>query len=222
MVKWSIILVQFMLLLLCLLPASAVAKEADMHKIIIDAGHGGIDSGAVAQNGTEESSLNLTVAQRLAQLFHFCGKQTVLTRRSDADLSSADAETIREKKVSDTKNRVALINDIPHAHLISIHQNSLPGYPKVRGAQVFYNSVLPANDIALSIQDALNQTHNGPNPKNTKAISQDIYLMQHSTCPGILVECGFLSNPQETADLQTITYQNQLVLAIASGYLKYE
>ena len=102
--------------------------------VIIDAGHGGEDGGAVAGDGTVESQLNLAIALRLEELLRFVGVQTEMTRREDVSIYSDGAETLRQKKVSDLKNRVELVNGTEHGLLLSIHQNSLPSSPRTHGA----------------------------------------------------------------------------------------
>ena len=111
--------------------------------IVLDAGHGGEDGGAVSRDGVAESSVNLAITRKLRDVFLFLGRDTVLTREGEEAIYSPDCVTLREKKVSDLKNRVALINQQSGAVLISIHQNSMPDHPSVHGAQVFYNAVSP-------------------------------------------------------------------------------
>ena len=187
--------------------------------VVIDAGHGGADGGAVSADGTIESSLNLQISLRLNDLLRLLGQQTEMTRREDISIHSEDADTLHEKKVSDLKNRVALVNGLDRAVLISIHQNKLPSSPKVHGAQAFYNHVDGSAAIAKSIQTSLNQSINRSNPKSEKKISPKIYLMKNVTAPAVLVECGFLSNPAETDQLKDGQYQLRLAAAIAAGYL---
>lgn len=208
----------------CSLPYRAAfsAQNTALQPLVIDAGHGGADGGAVSADGrVAESAINLQIARRLALLFSFCGHPVILTRSDENDLSSPEAATIREQKVSDLKNRVETINGSSAAALISIHQNSLPGYPKVHGAQVFYNTVPNSERMAQSTQNALNQTINPGNEKVCKAIDPGIYLMKEVRCPAILVECGFLSNNSETSLLCTEAHQIKLSLAITAGYLQY-
>ncbi|NLU23524.1 MAG: N-acetylmuramoyl-L-alanine amidase [Clostridiales bacterium] len=195
------------------------AKTADTYPVvIIDAGHGGEDGGAVSDNGVAESHINLAVAQKLQETLSFLGCRTVMTRTEDKGTYSDDAASMRQKKVSDLKNRVKLVNDIENDCLISVHQNSLPGYPTVRGAQVFYNTEEGSSDMAEQVQSQLNLTINAGNEKQTKKIPATIYLMKNVTCPAILVECGFLSNPEETQRLQDEAYQLKLAMSIAAGY----
>ena len=189
--------------------------------IILDAGHGGADGGATSNSGVTESAINLEIAQKLQTLLLFSGHQVQMTRTDEKDLSSSEAQTIKEKKVSDLKNRVALVNSTEDAVLISIHQNSLAGNSRVHGAQVFYNTVHPADKIAESVQQSVNQTINPGNEKVCKAIDASIYLLKEVQAPAILVECGFLSNAEETRLLCSSNHQKQLAVAIAAGYLQY-
>ncbi|BAK99374.1 putative N-acetylmuramoyl-L-alanine amidase [Oscillibacter valericigenes Sjm18-20] len=190
--------------------------------VVVDPGHGGEDGGAVAADGTVESGLNLQIAQRLNDLLRFLGQVTVMTRTEDVSIYSDGAETLHQKKVSDLKNRVALVNGLEDAVLVSIHQNSLPGSPKTHGAQVFYNGLEPAPALAATVQERLNQSINTGNGKTPKRISDSIYLTKNVTAPAIIVECGFLSNGEDTAHLQEPGYQLQLAVAVAAGYLSTE
>ena len=190
--------------------------------LVIDAGHGGADGGAVsADKQVAESTVNLQITRRLASLLCFCGQSVILTRNGETDLSSPDAGTIREQKVSDLKNRAAAVNESSAAAMISIHQNSLPDHPNVHGAQVFYNTVSGSEQLAQAAQDTLNQVINPGNEKVCKTIDPGIYLMKEVRCPAILVECGFLSNNRETLLLCTENHQMKLALAITAGYLEY-
>ena len=188
--------------------------------VIIDPGHGGEDGGAVSTDGAvKESGLNLSIALRVEDLMRFLGQATAMTRREDVSIHSPESRTAREKKVSDLHNRVALVNSREGALLLSIHQNSLPSSTVTHGAQVFWNRKEGAEELAQSVQDALNIAVNAENEKKTKAIPATIYLMKNINVPGILVECGFLSNKEETALLQQPDYQVRLATAIAAGCL---
>lgn len=189
--------------------------------VVLDAGHGGEDGGAVSSAGVPESSINLQIAKKMELLLIFMGENVALTREGNEAIYSPNAETLREKKVSDLNNRVKIVNEIPGSFLISIHQNSLPG-SRVRGAQVFYNAVTPAQNVAASVQQALNIAVNPGNEKAAKQIDDTIYLMKNINRPGILAECGFMSNAAEAELLQTDGHQIRLSAAIVSGYLQYE
>lgn len=202
-------------------PASLGAMIEPMPTLVLDAGHGGEDGGAVAEDGTVESGLNLAIAQRLDALLCFLGCETKMTRTGDAALYSAEAKTLREKKSSDLKNRVQLVNETPNAVLVSIHQNSLPSARSVHGAQVFYAASAESAELAERVQAALNRAVNAGNEKSAREIEHTVYLMRMVERPAILIECGFLSNAEETARLREESYQQRLAVTIAAGCLSY-
>lgn len=188
--------------------------------VVVDAGHGGEDGGATSPNGVEESRLNLEIALRVNDLLRFAGQRTLLTRSEDITISDPDLATVRQRKVSDLKNRVALVNGTENAILLSIHQNSLPSSTVTHGAQVFWNRQEGAEVLAEMIQDSLNTCINLGNEKHPKPIPVTIYLMKNISAPGIIVECGFLSNADETIRLQEPAYQLKLAAAVVGGYLR--
>jgi len=214
--KKILLLICAVLTILFSLPCRALAVQQE-RVLILDAGHGGEDGGAVSADGTPESGINLQITRQLADLMFFMGYHVILTREGEDAVYSPEATTLREKKVSDLKNRVALINEQDNAFVISIHQNSLPGHPRVHGAKVFYNSVFPAQQAGVILQAAMNQAVNGEDRPVTP-IDGTIYLMKESRHPAVLVECGFMSNPQESKRLQDPAYQRRLAVAIAAGY----
>lgn len=190
---------------------------------VIDAGHGGEDGGAVSPDGVVESTLNLAIAERTRSLLSFLGVSTAMTRKGPEAIYSDGAVTLREKKRSDLENRVELVNSHAPGVLVSIHQNSLPSAPSVRGAQVFFNGAAKADALAEQVQQTLNESVNAANHvKDAKRIAPSIYLMEQIQCPGILIECGFLSNAADTENLQNSAYQTKLALAAAAGILRYE
>ena len=143
-----------------------------------------------------------------------------MTRSEDVS-TYTEGGTIRQRKVSDLKNRVALVNGTENAVLVSIHQNSLPSSPSTHGAQVFWNEQPGAQDLAGEMQEALNQCINPERPKEAKEIADTIYLLKNATAPGVIVECGFLSNQAETARLEEPPHQRLLAAAITTGYLRW-
>lgn len=190
--------------------------------VVIDPGHGGADGGAVAADGTTESEINLAVALKLREILYLSGAEVLMTREEDISVHSPDAATLREQKISDIHNRAELVSATPGALLISIHQNSLPQVKSVHGAQVFFNTAEGSEALAQSVQEGLNTYVNTHRAKETKKIDTSIYLMNHIDRPGILVECGFLSNEAETASLRQADYQMELAVLIAGGYLRYQ
>ena len=200
--------------------ASAEAKNLQP-VIVIDPGHGGEDGGATGVDGTVEAGINLSLSLQMEEIAALLGVETVVTRREDISLHDSGLGTFRARKTSDLVNRTAIANSIPNGVLISIHQNMLPGYPSVHGAQVFYNAVDGSETLASAVQDALNLHINAGSAKATKAADSGIYLLQHTTCPGILVECGFLSNPEETDLLKSTKHQTKLAVTILAASLAH-
>lgn len=200
------------------IPAFRVRDEVPI-TVVIDAGHGGEDGGAVSPGGVAESQINLAVSLRVSELLRFAGQRTRLTRSGDVTICDENLETVRQRKTSDLKNRVKLVEETENAILLSIHQSSLPSSPVTHGAQVFWNRQEGAEALASSIQDTLNTAVNTGNGKHPRQIPDSIYLMKHITAPGVLVECGFLSNGPETERLQSPAYQLRLAAAITAGYL---
>ena len=196
-------------------------ENGEARVVIIDPGHGGEDGGAVADDGTEESGINLAVSLRLEGIFRFLGVPTEMTRREDVMVCDSGLATLRQRKVSDIHNRAALVNQTPGAVLLSIHQNSLPSSPVTHGAQVFWNRQEGAEALARTLQAGLNPVVNTHRAKEPKQIPDSIYLMNHVDAPAVLVECGFLSNREEAARLQQEDYQKTLAAVIAAGYLRW-
>ena len=203
------------------LPATSAFAPATHSPVtwVVDPGHGGEDGGAVSPDGVAESHLNLSVSTRVNDLLRFTGQHTIMTRAEDASIHT-EGSTIRARKASDIRNRVALVNDTENAILLSIHQNSLPSSPVTHGAQVFWNRQEGGETLARVVQDSLNGCVNAGNEKLPKKIPDTIYLMNHVTVPAVLVECGFLSNTEETRRLQEPSYQTKLAAAITAGCLR--
>ena len=199
--------------------AFAPGEEGASPVVVVDAGHGGEDGGAVSSGGVEESQINLELGLRVNDLLRFCGQKTVMTREDDRSIHSDGANTIREKKSSDLRNRVAIVNAAEHGVLLSIHQNSLPSSPQTHGAQAFWNGQEGAQALAEAVQAALNTAINSERPKEAKAMGSSVYLMKNAQAPGVLVECGFLSNEAETTRLQDDSYQRRLAAAMTAGLL---
>lgn len=195
-------------------------RQEDGFVLVIDPGHGGMDGGAASADGTVEAQVNLAVGLRLEETARLLGVETVMTRREDVSLHDESAGTVRQKKVSDLKNRVAQANGISGGVLVSLHQNSLPQVPTVHGAQVFYGAAEGSQALAETVQAALNETIND-RAKEVKAGSSGVYLLEKAEIPAILVECGFLSNPDETALLNTQVHQTRLALTILAAVLSH-
>lgn len=188
-------------------------------QLILDAGHGGEDGGAVSITGVAESTINLAIVRKLDRLLGFCGVAPILLREEDISLHDPSAATLREKKVSDLHNRVAVIEETPSALVVSIHQNSFPN-PAYHGSQVFYREEGESKALADLVQESLRLGLDPGNKRSAARIPDTVYLMKHITCPAILVECGFLTNQGEEAKLRSGEYQAQIALCIASAVLK--
>ena len=188
-------------------------------QLILDAGHGGEDGGAVSITGVPESGINLAVVRKMDQLLGFYGIAPKLLRETDISLHDASAETLRQKKVSDLKNRVAAIEAVENGVLISIHQNTFPN-AAYHGAQVFYREGEESKALAQLVQTALREGVDHENKRTPTKIPDSVYLMKHITRPAVLVECGFLSHPAEEEKLRSGGYQTQLALCVTSAWLK--
>ena len=186
--------------------------------LILDAGHGGEDGGAVAVTGVPESRVNLEIVQKLRDTLALYGVDPVVLREEDVSLHDPEASTLREKKRSDLKNRVRAVEAVEGGTLLSIHQNSYPG-SQYRGAQVFYAPTGGSRELAELLQTALREELQPDNDRQAKPIPESVYLMNHVSCPAVLVECGFLTNPEEEALLRDGGYQRQLAAVLAGAWL---
>jgi len=181
--------------------------------VVIDPGHGGVDGGATSVSGNLESQYNLEIALKLDDLFHLLGFQTKMIRRTDISVYTS-GETIAAKKVSDLRQRVRMVNETENAVLLSIHQNTFSD-SKYAGAQIFYGPEGESMELAKEIQEEFRCTVNPDSQRQIKK-AEGVYLMQHIHTTGVLVECGFLSNPQEDALLRTPEYQRKICCILAS------
>ena len=184
------------------------------HRFVIDAGHGGIDGGATSCTGVLESTVNLQIALRMNDLMHLLGYETVMVRTTDTSVYTGGS-TIAAQKVSDLKERVRIVRETPDAVLISIHQNTFSD-SRYGGAQVFYGGAEDSKALAERLQSAFVATVNPGSSRKCKK-ADGVYLMQNITCTGVLIECGFLSNPGEEAKLRDPGYQKMLCCVIASS-----
>ena len=199
--------------------AAVNASTTDNVTIVLDAGHGGEDGGAVA-NGVVEKDINLSITNKLGELFKSAGFNVVTTREKDSMLN-AEGNTLRERKVSDMRNRLALFNSNEKNIVISIHQNKFT-QEKYNGSQIFYS---PNNENSQKLSEAIrNNIVKLIQPDNTrecKKATNDIYLLYNASVPSVIVECGFISNYEESLKLQDNNYQNKISFAVFSGFLEY-
>lgn len=191
---------------------SASAPVTSRKTVVIDAGHGGVDGGATSCTGVLESQFNLEIATKLNDLMHLLGIKTCMIRDTDCSIYT-QGETIVQKKISDLRERARIVNSIEDCVLISIHQNHFSD-SKYSGAQVFYPPTTGSRELSNKLQDNIKNTLNPGSHRGIKK-ADGIYLMQHINCPGALIECGFLSNPQEEYMLRTQDYQKKMCSVIA-------
>ncbi len=197
------------------LPAS-VGETARL-TVIIDAGHGGRDGGAVGDDGTLEKHLNLAVAIKLQALLEMTDVNVVMTRRDDRELASADSA---HKKRDDLNARLAIAREYENAVFVSIHMNKFP-VEKYSGLQVYYSQNHEGSRLLAETIQKGARTLREENCRTVKAAGDNIFLLEHITIPAVLVECGFLSNPAERELLKTEAYQTKLAMSIYGSLLSY-
>lgn len=185
--------------------------------IVIDSGHGGIDPGKIAADGTLEKDLNLSIALKLQKYLEAADINVVMTRTTDEGLYDPGASN---KKVQDMKNRIALMEECDADLAVSLHQNSYSD-SAIHGAQVFYYTTSTASKaLAETLQSILISDLDPENHRQAKA-NDSYYLLKKTTCPTVIVECGFLSNPAEAAKLKSDSYQEELAWILHLGILQY-
>ena len=188
--------------------------------LVIDPGHGGADGGAVSVTGSCESKINLSIALKMSALAGLTATPHVMTRESEDIDYPPEATTISKMKVFDQKRRVEFIGGISNAVLLSVHQNNYPS-TQPRGPQAFYGKNVDSTELASMVQEALNSALYPGNRRVASPISGDIYLFKSISCPAVLAECGFLSNPEEAALLEEQEYQLKVALALMGAYYSY-
>jgi len=188
--------------------ASPVSKKV----IVIDAGHGGFDPGAVSNSGTREDKINLIIARKLKKYLENQGARVIMTRQTD--------EALGRTKREDMQRRVEIIRNGNADIVVSIHLNKFQ-QSKYYGAQTFYMSGSEEGKrLAQCIQTQLIKVLNRGNTRQIKAVS-DLLILKAGQAPSVVVECGFLSNPQEERLLKTDEYQEQVAWAIYCGIVDY-
>ena len=188
--------------------------------IIVDAGHGSPDEGAESLNGITEAEINLKIALKLQNLLEQSGCTVILTRSDENEIYDVGSDSIREKKISDAKNRVKIGNESSADIFVSIHLNKIPEQ-QYYGWQTFYkNGSEESKVLATEIQKNLNDAIQKEN-KRIPAMLNSVYIMKNVEIPITIVECGFLSNPKEEELLQTDEYQNKLAWGIYNGINDY-
>ncbi len=200
--------------------ASAVGS-AYRTTVVIDAGHGGVDGGAVGVGGIIEKDINLAIAKKLKEILTVWGYDVVMTRESDVSIHDSSATTIREMKRSDLNNRLKLVQSVPNAVFISIHQNIF-GQTSCDGAQVFYGpKCSDSASFAKITQNNLKSLLQNENNRVEKEAGDNLFLLYNLEIPALLVECGFISNEAEAKLLTDEEYQYKIAFVIFYSLSEY-
>lgn len=214
----------FVLLAICAriteraLPTAASVSQKPV--IVLDAGHGGLDSGAVGPTGVLEKDINLSIVLTLRDMFEMSGFQVVLTRDEDISIHDPGIEGIRNQKLNDMDNRLKIIQSYPDSIFLCIHQNNYTD-PQYFGAQMFYNNNNPKNrTLAQIMQNRFAQLQPG-NDREIKLSGNELFLLKSNKNPSLMIECGFLSNPEEEANLSTWEYQQKVAFTIYGGVVEF-
>ena len=196
-----------------------VFSEAGKFTVILDAGHGAPDGGAVGVAGTEEKDINLDIVLKMREILENRGARVILTRSGDSGIYDSWAKTIHEMKISDMRNRLEVINGIDADLFISIHMNAFSDSSS-NGLHVFFARNHPeCEQLAADIQERISEI-TGAATHTVKTASDSLYLMKDPVPPAILVECGFITNPQEEALLNTDEYRAKIAFAIADAIMR--
>lgn len=198
-------------------PSASPDAASSGEKILIDAGHGGVDPGKVGVGGEKEKDINLQIAKKLQKSLTDAGYRATLTRAEDTGLYR---QTDSNKKITDLNNRCKMAEETSPALFISIHQNSYSS-ATIRGAQVFYFSGSDKGKQAAELLQKSLITIADPDNTRSAKENDNYYLLKHCNCPAVIVECGFLSNPDEAAKLASDDYQSLLVSALTTGIREY-
>ena len=197
-----------------------VSLQVSGKTIVIDAGHGKPDEGAESSNGTTEAETNLKIALKLQNLLEQSGSTVILTRSDENAIYDIDSKTLKQKKISDIHNRVKIGNESQADIFVSIHLNKIPEQ-QYYGWQCFYKEGNEdGKKLAELIQSNLNESMQKENNRVAMKID-NIYIIKKVEIPTTIVECGFLSNPEEEKQLLDDNYQNKLAWGIYNGIIDY-
>ncbi len=201
--------------------AEASSMPITQKTVIVDAGHGGDDGGAIGIDGTVEKDINLDIALKLEKILKFYGFNVIMTRTQDVMTCDDGLDSLRKRKISDIHNRFELMRKNPDAIFISVHQNKFEDSSQ-HGTQVFYSgNDERSKELAEAIQTSVTLTLQRKNDRFVKKSGSGIYLLYHAKIPAVLVECGFISNSDEVKKLKDESYRMKLAILIADGLLKY-
>lgn len=201
--------------------SAKISAAPERPVIVIDAGHGGMDGGCVSIDGVPEKGINLNIALTLKDTLAVMGYHPVCTRETDISIHDSGVEGLSKQKKSDMDNRLALINKYSGAMAVSIHQNQFTD-SKYSGAQMFYSAENPDSErLAAAMKQQFVSLLQPENTRETKPVGDELYLLHNAKCPAVMVECGFLSNPEESQKLQQPDYQKQTAFTIFTGISEY-
>lgn len=201
--------------------AERIGTALDRPVVVIDAGHGGMDGGCVSIDGVAEKGINLNIALSLKDMLTVMGYQLVCTRESDISIHDEGIEGLSKQKKSDMQNRLELFNKYDGAIAVSIHQNQFTD-SKYSGAQMFYSEKSSDSErLAGIMKEQFVSLLQPENTRETKPVGDELYLLNNSSNPAVMIECGFLSNQEESLKLQDENYQKQIAFTIFTGLCRY-
>lgn len=231
-IKWNIVFVTFTFCLcICVIGYTAlkmndtIATTSDINQndlvLILDAGHGGLDGGCSAADGSVEKSINLNIMLSVRDLSKLFGYNVETTRDTDKSIHDKGITGIKNQKISDMENRLELFNKYNNSICVSIHQNTFSD-SKFNGAQMFYSDKNETSEqFATIMQQQFVANLQPDNKREIKLCGKELYLCYYCDNPAVMVECGFLSNPEEAAKLTTTDYQKKVAFTIFTGINKF-
>ena len=194
---------------------------SDQKMIVLDAGHGGMDGGCSSADGKTEKGINLNILLSVRDMARLFGYNVEATRIKDISIHDKGVEGLRNQKISDMENRLALFNKYPDCVCVSIHQNTFTD-PKYSGAQMFYSKDNAEGEkLAGVMQKQFVSLLQPDNTRETKPVGDELYLLNNTKNPAVMIECGFLSNPEEAQKLENEDYQRQVAFTVLTGISEY-
>lgn len=190
--------------------------------VVLDAGHGGMDGGCVSVDGTPEKGINLNIMKTLRDSLKVLGYEVICTRESDVSIHDKDVKGTGKQKLSDMKNRLAIFSKHKDGVSISIHQNQFTDASS-KGAQMFYSAKSSESErLAGCMQKQFVSFLQPDNKRETKGVGDELYLLNNTENPAVMIECGFLSNPEEAKKLESTDYQKQVAFTILTGLCEFK
>ncbi len=197
-----------------------MTKAGSKETIVIDPGHGGFDPGKVGVANSLEKDINLSIVLTLRDMLELSGFEVVLTRDEDISIYDPGITGIRNQKLNDMDNRLKIIQTYPDSIFLCIHQNNFTD-PQYFGGQMFYNNNNPNNRTLAQIMQNRFAALQPGNDREIKLSGEELFLLKSNKNPSLMIECGFLSNPEEEANLSTWEYQQKVAFTILSGVMEY-